>query len=142
MIIINPGSGPVAGATEEQSAVNITVFGDDLRRAGLDVRACNRKPDRDGRDGRFAFELAMADGRLIEIQMPGLSIEKVRFMGEDGQSILDFPRLYVDGSSYVWEFALSACEPDDEEGGMRQEDYDAWHRVASCWEPKRRGGDS
>lgn len=111
-ISINPGTGPVEGATEEHAAINITVFSDDLRRAGLDVHACNRKPDRDGRDGRFAFELVMADGRSIEIQMPGLPVEKVRFMDGDGQNIWNFPRLYVDGSSYVWEFALSVCEDD------------------------------
>ncbi|WP_432169087.1 hypothetical protein [Streptomyces sp. 1222.5] len=114
-VIINPGSGPVAEATEAHAATNITVFGDDLRRAGLDVLACNRMPDDDYGDGRYAFELEMADGGSIEIQMPGLPVERVRFMGEDGQNILDFPRLYIDGSSYVWEFALSVCEPDNED---------------------------
>lgn len=112
-IIINPGTGPVADATEANAAVNITVFGDDLRAAGLDVHGCNRLRDDDYGDGRYAFEVAMADGRTIEIQMPGLPVERVRFMGEDGQNIWHFPRLYVDGSSMVWEFALSACEPDE-----------------------------
>ncbi|MFJ8153924.1 hypothetical protein [Streptomyces sp. NPDC094468] len=111
-ISINPGTGPVAEATEANAATNITVFGDDLRKAGLDVRDCTRKPDDDYGDGRFAFQLAMADGRTIEIQMPGLPIERVRFMSQDGQNIWNFPRLYVDGSSYVWEFALSVCEDD------------------------------
>jgi len=28
------------------------------------------------------------------------------------------------------------------EGGMRLEDYDAWHKVASVWQPKPKGGES
>jgi hypothetical protein len=47
--------------------------------------------------------------------MPGLPVEQVRYMGESGQNIWDFPRLYVDDSSWIWEFALSSCEPDDDE---------------------------
>ncbi|MET7776293.1 hypothetical protein ABZU94_10550 [Streptomyces mirabilis] len=112
-IFINPGSGPVREATEEHAAINITVFGDDLRRAGLDVRSADRIPANDYGDGRYAFELAMADGRTIEIQMPGLPVERVRYVGEDDQNIWDFPRLYVDGSSWVWKFALSVCAPED-----------------------------
>jgi len=114
-IFINPGTGPVHEATVENAAINITVFADDLRSAGLAVDSCNRVPAADYGDGRFAFQLAMADGRTIEIQMPGLPVDRVRFTGDDGQNIWDFPRLYVDDSSWVWKFALSVCEPDDEE---------------------------
>ncbi|MGW3152743.1 hypothetical protein [Streptomyces sp. NPDC001089] len=110
MLFINPGSGPVHGATEEQAAINITVFGDDLRRAGVAVTSGDRTPGADYGEGRFAFTLTTDDGRSIEIQMPGLPLRQVRFMSEDGQNIWDFPRLYVDGSSMVWEFALSVCE--------------------------------
>lgn len=114
-VIINPGSGPVPDATEGNAATNITVFADDLRRAGLSVADCTRTPDADYGDGRYAFALAMTDGRTIEIQMPGLPVDRVRYMDADGQNIWDFPRLYVDDSSWVWKFALGACEPDDEE---------------------------
>ena len=114
-IVINPGSGPVDGATEEHAAINITVFGDDLRRAGLGVDGCTRIPDADYGDGRYAFALAMTDGRTIEIQMPGLPVDRVRFVDNEHQNIWDFPRLYVDDGSWVWMFALSACEPDEEE---------------------------
>lgn len=115
-VFINPGSGPVAQATEEHAAINITVFADDLRAGGHNVRGCTRTPDNDYGEGRYAFELAMADGRTIEIQMPGLPIDRVRYMDEDEQNIWDFPRLYVDGSSWVWKFALGVSEPDDEGG--------------------------
>lgn len=111
-IIINPGSGPVPDATAEQAAENAAMFVLDLGARRLPVAKAERRPDADYGDGRFAFELTMADGRSIEIQMPGVPVERVRFLGEDGQNIWDFPRLYVDGSSWVWQFALSACEDD------------------------------
>ncbi|MGW0578330.1 hypothetical protein ACWD25_20695 [Streptomyces sp. NPDC002920] len=114
-VFINPGSGPVAEATEAHAAINITVFADDLRAAGRGVDSCNRIPNADYGDGRYAFELAMADGRTMEIQMPGLPVERVRYLDEDSQNIWDFPRLYVDGSSWVWKYALGVCEPDVEE---------------------------
>jgi hypothetical protein len=116
-VVINPGSGPVDKATEEHAAINITVFADDLRRAGLGVDGCNRIPGADYGEGRYAFALAMADGRTIEVQMPGLPIDRVRYLDVGGQNIWDFPRLYVDGSSWVWQYALSVCEP-DEDGGQ------------------------
>jgi hypothetical protein len=114
-IIINPGSGPVANANEEHAARNIAVFVDDLRAAGLDVASIAQQAGNDYGEGRYAFLLTMADGRLIEVQMPGLPVDQVRYLGGDGQNIWDFPRLYVDDSSWVWKFALSVCEPDDDE---------------------------
>lgn len=115
-VFINPGSGPVAEATEEQAAAAMAVFVLDLSAQGLPVTGAARQPEADYGDGRYAFTLAMADGRTIEVQMPGLPVEQVRYLGEDGQNIWDFPRLYVDDSSWVWKFALDVCEPDDEDG--------------------------
>lgn len=114
-IIVNPGSGPVPEATEQHAAGNMAVFADDLRTAGLGVDTFIRRADADYGDGRYAYTLAMDDGRSIEIQMPGLPLDRVRYMGRD-QNIWDFPRLYVNDSSFVWEFALSVCKPDDEDG--------------------------
>jgi hypothetical protein len=31
----------------------------------------------------------------------------VRYLGIPGQNIWDFPRLFVDGSSWVWKFAIA-----------------------------------
>lgn len=38
--------------------------------------------------------------------MPGIALENVRYVGADDQNIWDFPRLYVEGSSWVWEFGV------------------------------------
>lgn len=114
-VFINPGSGPVPEATEQQAIASMAVFVLDLGTNGLPVAQAARQPANDYGEGRYAFLLTMADRRTIEVQMPGLPVERVRYTGEVGQNIWDFPRLYVDDSSWVWKFALTACEPDDEE---------------------------
>ncbi|MFD1656967.1 hypothetical protein ACFSL4_01635 [Streptomyces caeni] len=115
VVIINPGSGPVPEATEANATANTAVFVLDLGARGLAVADAARRPEADYGDGRYAFMLTMADGRTIEIQMPGLPVDQVRYVDSERQDIWDFPRLYVDGGSWVWKFALDVCEPDDED---------------------------
>ena len=110
-IFINPGTGPVAGATEVHAAFNMGVFTADLIGAGIQVTSAEQRPDLDD-EGRFGWKITTADGREAEIEMPGLPLARVRWMDEPDQNIWDFPRLYVDGSSWVWKYALSACEPE------------------------------
>lgn len=111
-VIINPGSGPVDGATFENAQANMVTFCVDLVKTGvakeaafLDTMASSR--------GRWEF-IVTADGNEYEVEMPGLLLERVRFMDREDQNIWDFPRLYVDGSSWVWMFALTSCQPEDD----------------------------
>lgn len=117
-IVINPGSGPVPGATAEQAAVNIKQFVADLAVRGLNMVETHRDAendyDREDGDGRFAFALTFDDGSVAQIQMPGIPVENVRWLGPD-QDIWQFPRLYVNDSSWVWFFALNACHPDGDD---------------------------
>lgn len=106
-IIINPGSGPVANSNEKEAIENIKHF---LTDCGVEDVDFVRVPQKDYGKGRFAF-LLWKDTVCHEIQMPGIPLEKVRYMDSDEQDIWDFPRLYVDGSSWVWKFAL-LCEDD------------------------------
>jgi len=111
MIFINPGSGPVLDATEANARANIAAFVADLSEL---YAARVTDGESANRDGRWAFSIEIADGlhiRRAEIDMPGLPLEQVRYLGQGDQNIWDFPRLYVDGDSWVWEFALSACDP-------------------------------
>ena len=101
-IIINPGSGPVAEATEENATENMKHYITDC--SDYDWKFI-RIPSEDYGEGRYAY-LVWADNKCHEIQMPGLALSQVRFMNEDNQDIWDFPRLYVDGDSWVWAFAL------------------------------------
>lgn len=114
-IVINPGSGPVDGANAAQAARAMQQFVHDLGERGITVGSYIRNEgadyDAEDHDGRFAFDLAFTDGRTAQVQMPGLPVEKVRWLGPD-QDIWQFPRLYVDDNSWVWFFALNACHPD------------------------------
>lgn len=109
-IMINPGSGPVEGATVEHAKANMDAFAADLRERGLLATGLTRREDADD-DGRFGYLLTMGDARQLEIDMPGLPLDRVRYMDTEGQDIWDFPRLYVDGSSWIWMFALGQCDP-------------------------------
>lgn len=108
-IIINPGTGPVHDATEQEATANMAVFTENLRAAGIDVTEVTRTTDTDDA-GRFGYRITTGDSRELDIEMPGRPLDQVRYMDEPGQYIWDFPRIYVDGSSWVWMFALSACQ--------------------------------
>lgn len=113
MLIINPGSGPVQGATEDHARTNLEALERDLKERGQDAEVVNGALQDQG-DGRWTGALRV-DGRMHEVDMPGLPLEDVRYLGEEDQDIWDFPRLYVDGSSWVWKFALGVFRADEDE---------------------------
>jgi|SRR4051812_23443248 hypothetical protein len=109
--------GPVEDATEKQAWENVEVFIKDTRLNGVEF---GRHPEaKDGDGGRFSYVLRLGD-RSCEVAMPGIPTEKVRWLDRDGQNIWHFPRLYVNGSSWAWKFAVSQVrealtgEDDDE----------------------------
>lgn len=102
-VVINPGSGPVAESTYAQALQNMAVF---VAEAGCHSLTELLKPDQG--DGRFKFFVCRGS-TWHEVDMPGIPLAKVRWMGEPDQDIWDFPRLYVDGSSWVWKFAVNAA---------------------------------
>jgi len=110
-IFINPGSGPVDEATEDNARANMSAFWTDMHARGLEPAAFTRHSDDDYGDGRYAFDFCIGD-EMHQVQMPGLPLEKVRYLG-GGQSPWDFPRLYVDDSSWLWFFALNILMPED-----------------------------
>jgi hypothetical protein len=113
-IFINPGSGPVADATIENASFNMGAFtGDLLRLDDSAIPSVERRSEMDD-DGRYCFVLRFPD-REVEVEMPGLPLAQVRWLDEPGQNIWDFPRLYVDGSSWVWKYALNAALSSEEE---------------------------
>jgi len=109
-VIINPGSGPVNEATESNATSNIIHFIVDHKESKLNFI---RVPSKDYGDGRYCF-LLWKDEHCHEIQMPGIPLDQVRFMGDEGQNVFNFPKLYVDDSSWLWEFALK-CDFNYEE---------------------------
>jgi hypothetical protein len=111
-VTINPGSGPALEATEEQAEANMLRFTSDLAERGI-PSTCQRTADKDYGDGRYAYLVTPTVGEPQEVQMPGLPLDQVRWLGAEGQDIWDFPRLYVNGNSWIWYFALNRFDPDD-----------------------------
>jgi hypothetical protein len=102
-ILINPGSGPVAGATEDDAKIAIQRFVEDL-----DLDGCKWEPTtRGASEGRYTFLLTRHDLKCV-VEMPGVPIDRVRYLG-DGQDIWQFPWLYVDGSSLAWCFGIEVA---------------------------------
>ncbi|MFJ5984234.1 hypothetical protein [Lentzea sp. NPDC092896] len=119
-IHINPGTGAVPSATVENAIVNINQLVLDVAaaRENYDHVLTHRIESADYGDGRYAFIIVFrAWGGLcaFEVQMPGLPLEQVNYGARDGDSPWDFPRLYVDDSSWLWKFAIDACLPDEKD---------------------------
>ena len=105
-VIANPGSGPVEVGTWEQAYENIKQYIKDCE-VPLRIVSSDFTPD----DGRYLFTLCADEFQFrIEVEMPGLPLDKVRYMSEGEQNPFDFPRLYVDGSSWLWKFGLVTKE--------------------------------
>lgn len=109
-VIINPGTGPVTNASEEHATENIKHFLTDI---GIPNVSWVRTPNKDYGESRYAF-LIWKDRQCHEVQMPGLPLERVRFMENEGQNVWDFPRLYVDGGSWIWCIAIGLVFSDED----------------------------
>lgn len=98
-VLINPGSGPVGGEISWDNAYeNITAYIADCE---IPMRVVRSEHEDD--EGRYLFVLRNDEyDYQIEVEMPGLPLDKVRYVKGDKRSILDFPRLYVNGSSWIW----------------------------------------
>lgn len=97
--IINPGTEPVAEATIGNAEENLLQLIKDSGQNGIIYK---RIPKND-RDGRFSFVLRSNEHDFtIDVDMPGCDLEKVR-----ASKLFYSPRLYVDGSSWLWDFALT-----------------------------------
>ena len=105
-IVINPGTGPIENSIEKNAIDNMKHFVTDCKVENLQFLRYEEADDYD----RFAFLLFVSTkyhgyDKVHIIHMPGLTLDKVRFMGGD-QNPWDFPRLYKDWSSWLWSYAL------------------------------------
>jgi len=125
-IIMNPGTGNVFGADLENAQDNVDAWLYEIPSARhYTCRYNDRRTQEEWTKhpnmarGRYIFNITvdLKDGRHFEfeVEMPGLPLDKVRFTGEDDQNIWDFPRLYVDGSSWVWKYSFSDFQAQDDE---------------------------
>jgi hypothetical protein len=114
-IIVNPGTEPVSGADYGHAKDNMAHLAVDVKAAGARwAKVLEVKYPDDG-DGRFVFMIEVED-RWHHVTMPGIPLAEVRWMDEPDQNIWDYPRLYVDGSSWVWKYAINALLPEQFDG--------------------------
>lgn len=110
LVMINPGTGGLdAPHSEVQARANMRRYISDCRNS-LDIERglhFRRVAEKDYGDGRYAFIVAWDEypKRKIEVQMPGYELSRVRPASFDDYDHWQFPRLYVDGSSWLWEYA-------------------------------------
>jgi hypothetical protein len=110
--IFNPGSEPQPVGSETDARANMAHFAADVAaQTGTSVEAPDTHTHIE--DGRYVYTLHV-DGREHTVEMPGLPLSSVRFTRAEGQNAWDFPRLWVDGASWLWKYAVDMCsrEPD------------------------------
>lgn len=125
MVVINPGTGGLnIPHTEAQARLNMRQFIQDSHAqmgiaSGLHWR---RSRKRDYGDGRYAFMVTFDEcpGVRVEVQMPGYVLVRVRPDDLDNYDTWEFPRLYIDGSRWLWQYAIldyDVFTPDDDGDG-------------------------
>lgn len=104
-VVINPGTGPVGGATEDNARHACEQFVLALKASGATALF-------DGtlgtpREGRWPATITV-DGRTHHVDMPGCDPAITR-----SSTPFVSPRMYVDGSSWWWKYALAVIIGDD-----------------------------
>ena len=106
-VISNPGAGPVDGSSARNAKSNIGAF---CRELGLEAPYIRIERHESGdHGGRYDFVLHRGL-RSTEVSMPGLPLDRVAL--RPGDNAWHFPRLYVDGSSWLWPYALNMARND------------------------------
>ena len=104
-VVINPGTGPIAGSHARDARRNLGVFCRDLALPAPRISiARNVSGDFDGK-----YDYLLQRGiRTVSVAMPGLPLDRVKLGPSD--NAWHFHRLYVDGDSWLWPFALDTAK--------------------------------
>lgn len=111
--LVNPGSEPVRRPELGLAEAAVDRFVQQATQVhGLQFRGRRRLHSAD-RNGRFGFVIAFADasglGMEHEIVMPGVRLRYLEYRGQGGGRVRYFYRLYLNGVSWLWPFAISLC---------------------------------
>ena len=114
-IVFNRGAGDLSEVTNtkpnaRQAHNNMHKLVQDVTDAEEGIRQCTLLevgyPIHTEGDGRWTFTVISPFGKSVEVEMPGIPLDEVRYLGEEDQNIWNYPRLYVDGSSWLWLYAI------------------------------------
>lgn len=100
-LFVNPGTGDVEDATLKDAKDSIEQFVSELKIDDITIKHRSKRDER----GRYCFVLKH-NGQKCEIMMPGIPIEQVKFSDPKTQNAWHYPRLYVDGGSWLWLYAV------------------------------------
>ncbi len=91
------------------AAEALIVFVDDLRAAGHPPLATVRRLDYDwGPGGPYGVDVVF-EWVAVPVMIPGLPVERLRYVPGLSSLADGFQQLYVDGGSWLWPFALDMC---------------------------------
>lgn len=109
-VVLNPGTWDIEDSCVEGARINMNQLVIDCNFHLTDVTIHEIQGGHRG--GRFRFSVSRIGYNGVIIDMPGCKLDSVRYMGFDYQDIWDFPRLYIDGSSYVWKYVIGLMRED------------------------------
>lgn len=97
MIVINPGTEPITGASRKNALKAAEYFMEDLGYKGFSFKLIE---EHGNEQGWFDFKFKKNDFSLT-VSFPGSDPEITR-LGKPWES----PRIYVEGSSWLWGYGL------------------------------------
>ncbi|MFD9895110.1 hypothetical protein ACFWY9_37690 [Amycolatopsis sp. NPDC059027] len=122
MVMFSPGSGPLPTGHEDTAKSNVDAFVTDVcARWNYTLVTSQRRPEDDRDDGRYTWDLEFRrpNGKHHTCRVHMFGVPRDYGQGENPLTFPE-PRLYVDGSSWVWDFAVKQAaasfdrDPDDE----------------------------
>ena len=100
--MINPGTRPLDDTTEDLAAANLAAL---IADAGLATDPV-RDPGLD-RDGRYGWQLPLADGTSVLVLVPGVELTALR-----DDVTAQAPCLYLNGGAWWWNDAVGLLRAD------------------------------
>jgi hypothetical protein len=83
----------------ELAATNVDAFIDDLCVLGGVIKVAI--PEQNMGNGWYAFLLWYGNNCAV-VQMPGVTLNDVRFLKNPGIDVYDYPRLFLNNAPYHW----------------------------------------
>lgn len=120
LVLVNLGNGPVTGdVCLDHAIAAVAAFIEELKLSDPPVAVTLQSPKHDG-TGRYRFDLHRGI-RTVDVDMPGVPLSELRYY-EGGTMPHGCPRLYVEGNSWWWCYALETAKSalEDYDGSVEQ----------------------